>query len=41
MNALGPQIGNKFLDAKYAEWDDYRVQVFNYEQRKYLDIFLF
>lgn len=38
MNALGPQIGNKFLDAKYAEWDDYRVQVFNYEQRKYLDI---
>ena len=38
MNALGPHIGPKFLELKYAEWDDYRVQVFNYEQRKYLEV---
>ncbi len=38
LNALGPQISEKFLDAKYKEWDEYRVQVFNYEQIKYIDI---
>ncbi|OWT32393.1 type I glutamate--ammonia ligase [Methanobrevibacter sp. 87.7] len=38
LGALGDHIANKFLDSKYAEWDDYRVQVFGYEQRRYLDI---
>ena len=38
LNALGPHISEKFLELKYKEWDEYRVQVFGYEQRKYLDI---
>ncbi|WP_298524132.1 type I glutamate--ammonia ligase [uncultured Methanobrevibacter sp.] len=38
LDALGPHISEKFLELKYQEWDEYRVQVFGYEQRKYLDI---
>ena len=38
LNALGPHISEKFLELKYKEWDEYRVQVFGYEQKKYLDI---
>ena len=38
MDALGEHISEKFLESKYQEWDDYRVQVFGYEQRRYLDI---
>ncbi|WP_458403396.1 type I glutamate--ammonia ligase [Methanobrevibacter sp.] len=38
LNALGPHVSEKFLELKYKEWDEYRVQVFGYEQRKYLDI---
>ena len=38
LNALGKHISEKFLELKYKEWDEYRVQVFGYEQRKYLDI---
>lgn len=38
LDALGPQISEKFLASKYQEWDEYRVQVFGYEQRKYLDL---
>lgn len=38
MNALGDHISHKFLDAKYAEWDEYRIQVFGYEQKRYLDL---
>ena len=38
LNALGPHVSEKFLELKYQEWDEYRVQVFGYEQRKYLDI---
>ena len=38
LNALGPHLSEKFLELKYKEWDEYRVQVFGYEQRKYLDI---
>ncbi len=38
LKALGPQISEKYLDAKYKEWDEYRVQVFNYEQIRYIDI---
>jgi glutamine synthetase len=36
--ALGDHIFNAFLTAKYEEWDEYRVQVFNYEHKKYLDL---
>lgn len=35
-NSLGEHISQKFLEEKYAEWDDYRIQVFTYEQKKYL-----
>ncbi len=38
LGALGDHISKKFLELKYKEWDEYRVQVFGYEQRKYLDI---
>ena len=38
LGALGDHISEKFLELKYQEWDEYRVQVFGYEQRKYLDI---
>ena len=38
LDALGSHISQKFLELKYQEWDEYRVQVFGYEQRKYLDI---
>ncbi|KZX13438.1 type I glutamate--ammonia ligase [Methanobrevibacter curvatus] len=37
-NALGDHIYNAFLELKKAEWDDYRIQVFGYEQRKYMSI---
>ena len=36
--ALGDHIFNAFLSAKYDEWDEYRVQVFNYEHKKYLNL---
>lgn len=36
--ALGEHIFNAFLDSKYKEWDEYRVQVFGYEQKKYLNL---
>ena len=38
LGALGDHVSSKFLELKYEEWDEYRVQVFGYEQRKYLDI---
>ena len=38
LNALGSHVSEKFLELKYKEWDEYSVQVFGYEQRKYLDI---
>ena len=38
LDALGSHVSEKFLELKYQEWDEYRVQVFGYEQRKYLDI---
>ncbi|WP_225369771.1 type I glutamate--ammonia ligase [Methanobrevibacter arboriphilus] len=31
---LGSHISEKFLESKYAEWDEYRIQVFGYEQKK-------
>ncbi|MGL6297801.1 MAG: glutamine synthetase, partial [Methanobacteriaceae archaeon] len=36
--ALGPHISEKFLASKYAEWDEYRIQVFGYEQKKYMGL---
>ncbi|MDR2624250.1 MAG: type I glutamate--ammonia ligase [Methanobrevibacter sp.] len=36
--ALGDHISEKFLELKYAEWDEYRIRVFNYEQNKYINL---
>jgi glutamine synthetase len=36
--ALGDHIFHRFLELKRAEWDDYRVQVTDYELKKYLPI---
>lgn len=38
LSTLGDHTSEKFLELKYKEWDEYRVQVFGYEQNKYLDI---
>ena len=38
LNALGSHVSSKFLELKYKEWDEYRVQVFGYEVERYLDI---
>lgn len=35
---LGSHISEKFLESKYAEWDEYRIQVFGYEQKKYMSL---
>jgi glutamine synthetase len=35
---LGEHVFTKFLENKYIEWDNYRVQVTEYEKRKYLPI---
>jgi glutamine synthetase len=35
---LGSHISEKFLNSKYEEWDEYRIQVFGYEQKKYMGL---
>jgi glutamine synthetase len=35
--ALGPAITEAFLRAKRAEWDEYRIQVTNWELKRYLE----
>jgi glutamine synthetase len=37
-NALGGHLYPRFYELKRKEWDDYRIQVFRYEQDKYLQI---
>ncbi len=37
-NALGDYVAEQFYNIKREEWDDYRIQVFGYEQEKYMDI---
>ena len=37
-NALGDFVYNQFYNIKRAEWDDYRIQVFDYERERYLNI---
>ena len=37
-STLGDHIYTQFMDIKKKEWDDYRIQVFNYELEKYLYI---
>jgi glutamine synthetase len=37
-NALGEKVFNQFYNIKRAEWDAYRIQVFDYERDEYLDV---
>ena len=37
-STLGDHVYTQFMDIKKKEWDDYRIQVFNYELEKYLYI---
>ena len=37
-SSLGDHIYTQFMDIKKKEWDDYRIQVFQYELEKYLTI---
>ena len=39
MDALGPHVGPKFVEAKRAEWDDYKIQVSDWETDRYLGTF--
>lgn len=36
--ALGEYVYDQFYNIKRAEWDDYRIQVFDYEREKFLNI---
>ncbi|MHB9033734.1 MAG: type I glutamate--ammonia ligase [Anaerolineae bacterium] len=37
--ALGPHIYERFMDAKFQEWEDYRMDVSSWERKRYLKIF--
>lgn len=37
--ALGPHAFERFLTAKYQEWEDYRLEVTRWELEKYLSVF--
>ncbi len=38
-NALGEHLFNRFVEAKTQEWDEYRLQVTEWERQRYLEIF--
>jgi glutamine synthetase len=38
-DALGDHVFNHFIEAKRAEWDEYRTQVSDWEVERYLDQF--
>ena len=37
-NAIGEKVFNQFYTIKRAEWDAYRIQVFDYERDEYLNV---
>jgi glutamine synthetase len=37
MDALGEHTGPGFVEAKRAEWDEYRIQVTEWELERYLE----
>ncbi len=37
--ALGPHVLNRYLDAKYQEWNDYRTRVHQWELDHYLEMY--
>ena len=36
--ALGPHIFDRYVELKRKEWDDYRVQLTDWEQDRYLSV---
>jgi len=36
--ALGEHVFSKFIEAKKGEWDEYRIQVTEWEKKKYFDV---
>ena len=36
--ALGPHIFERFVELKRKEWDDYRVQLTDWERERYLSV---
>ncbi|MFW5913740.1 MAG: type I glutamate--ammonia ligase, partial [Bacillota bacterium] len=38
-DALGPHIYERFISAKFAEWDDYKARVSKWERDQYLKTF--
>lgn len=38
ISALGDHVYNQFMNIKMKEWDEYRIQVFQYELDRYLNI---
>lgn len=37
--ALGPHVYNRYLEAKYQEWDEYRTRVHQWEVDRYLSLY--
>jgi glutamine synthetase len=37
-NALGEHVYDVFQRAKWAEWDEYRIQVTEWERERYLEM---
>jgi len=36
--AMGPHIFDRYVELKRKEWDDYRVQLTDWEQERYLGV---
>jgi glutamine synthetase len=36
--AMGPHIFDRYIELKRKEWDDYRVQLTDWEQERYLSV---
>jgi glutamine synthetase len=36
--ALGPHIFDRYVELKRKEWDDYRVQLTDWEKERYLSV---
>jgi len=37
--AMGEHLFNRFIQAKTQEWDEYRMQVTEWERQRYLSIY--
>jgi glutamine synthetase len=37
--ALGPHVWDRYLEAKYQEWNEYRTRVHQWELDRYLAVY--